>query len=709
MREASARSQQAHDIDQRTTVLRGLGLLDAPAEERFDRLTRIARHLLQVPVALISILDTERQFFLSAQGLAEPWASLRQMPLSPTLFPSVVETGLPLAVADTRTDLRVRSNSAIKELGAVACMAVPLALPDGCFVGVLCGIDHRPRTWTAAEEAVLRDLAGAVEVELATMLRLREAETDGGALREDEARCQALFEVSPQAVWFADAAGRCTYVNQYYTDFVGLPAERALGDGWLAAVHPEDRAGASAAWAGAVASEGSYEVEYRIRRGADGAYRWFLVRGAPLRGPGGGVECWIGVGIDIDDRRRTEEALRASEERFRRAMGIGTVGVLFFRLDGRITDANAAFERMSSYARDELLALKGWEVLTPPEFMGATARAAAELAERGKTAPYEKQMVRKDGSRWWGLFAPTRLSGSGRDSQCVEFVIDVTERKRAEEAWRRFAALADSSGEFIGMCDTRLVPFYVNAAGLRLVGLDDLEQARQTPVLEFFFPEDRTLIRDDFFPRIMRDGRGEIETRFRHFKTGAMLWVIYSVVALADEHGRLVGYGTVTRDITERKRAEEALRANEERLRLIVESARDYAIFTTDPQDRIADWMPGASAVYGWSAEEAVGRPGAVLFTPEDREAGAPAQEVETARREGIAPNVRWHLRKDGARVFIEGSTRTLRRPDGSVQGFLKIGQDVTERRRAEEALRASERRLADELSDAKTLQRNQH
>ena len=101
--------------------------------------------------------------------------------------------------------------------------------------------------------------------------------------------------------------------TEHYTDFVGLPAERVLGDGWLAALHPEDRACARAAWAGAVASEGDYEVEYRIRRGADGSHRWFLVRGAPLRGPDGRVERWIGVGVDIDDRRRAEEALRASE------------------------------------------------------------------------------------------------------------------------------------------------------------------------------------------------------------------------------------------------------------------------------------------------------------------------------------------------------------------------------------------------------------
>src|SRR3712207_6671469 len=124
------------------------------------------------------------------------------------------------------------------------------------------------------------------------------------------------------------------------------------------------------------------------------------------------------------------------------------------------------------------------------------------------------------------------------------------------------------------------------------------------------------------------------------------------------------------------------------------EGARDYAIFTTDREDRIVDWAPGAAAVFGWSAAEAVGQPSAMLFTPEDRQAGLPEREVGATRREGAAPNVRWHVRKDGARVFIEGSVTVLRQPDGSVRGFLKIGQDVTERRRAEEALRASEARL---------------
>lgn len=147
-------------------------------------------------------------------------------------------------------------------------------------------------------------------------------------------------------------------------------------------------------------------------------------------------------------------------------------------------------------------------------------------------------------------------------------------------------------------------------------------------------------------------------------------------------------YATILGPVIDRLQKLNTLRSTEERFRLVVENARDYAIFTCDPEDRIVDWYPGAETVFGWSAEEAVGKPAAIIFTPEDREAGEDATETEMAAREGSAPNVRWHQRKDGSRVFIEGMTTSLRAADGSLIGFLKIGQDVTERRLAEERLR---------------------
>lgn len=144
---------------------------------------------------------------------------------------------------------------------------------------------------------------------------------------------------------------------------------------------------------------------------------------------------------DVTDEKRAESALRESEERLQKALSIETVGVLFFTLDGRITDANDTFLAMSGYSRDELRNIADWHELTPPEFWDVTSGAAEELATLGTTAPYEKQHIRQDGSRWWGLFSPTRLKGSGRNAECVEFVIDISDRKYSEAQLRRAAEM----------------------------------------------------------------------------------------------------------------------------------------------------------------------------------------------------------------------------------------------------------------------------
>ena len=129
---------------------------------------------------------------------------------------------------------------------------------------------------------------------------------------------------------------------------------------------------------------------------------------------------------------------------------------------------------------------------------------------------------------------------------------------------------------------------------------------------------------------------------------------------------------------------------------------RDYAIFTADPKGLIEGWSRGAEVVFGWTPDEIIGQPFDVTFTPEDRANNAPELELGTARAEGSAPDVRWHLRGDGSRVFIEGVTRALYGPDGAVRGFLKIGQDVTHRLAIEQALQASEERF-------RTLVQNVH
>jgi PAS domain S-box-containing protein len=171
-----------------------------------------------------------------------------------------------------------------------------------------------------------------------------------------------------------------------------------------------------------------------------------------------------------------------------------------------------------------------------------------------------------------------------------------------------------------------------------------------------------------------------------------------------DEVQFLRTYASILGPVIDRLLMAQTLRSTEERFRLTVEAALDYAIFLTDPEDRITDWLPGAQAVFGWTAAEALGQPAAIIFTPEDRERHQDRWETATACREGVAPNIRWHLRKDGRRVFIEGSTRALRDPNGTLLGFLKIGQDVTERRAAEEELRRIEAALREQEAQQRAL-----
>jgi PAS domain S-box-containing protein len=145
-------------------------------------------------------------------------------------------------------------------------------------------------------------------------------------------------------------------------------------------------------------------------------------------------------------------------------------------------------------------------------------------------------------------------------------------------------------------------------------------------------------------------------------------------------------------------RAEAARRESEERCRLIVEEARDYAILTMRPDGVVDSWSPGAESIFGWRAAEIIGRPVQVTFTPEDRAAGVPEREMATARVEGVAPDVRWHLRKDGARVLVDGTTRALRDDEGGLRCFLKIGQDVTRLRETEARVRDDQRVALDEV-----------
>lgn len=166
--------------NQRLEVLRSLQLLDTPTEPAFDRLTKLASAITESPVALVTLVDIDRQFFKSQIGLPEPWASLRETPLSHSFCKHVVADNAPLVVEDARRHPMLKDNLAVPDLGVVGYLGMPLTTNDGVRLGSLCVIDFKPRQWRSHDMVILRDLAGLVmtEVELRAQIRARKEAED---------------------------------------------------------------------------------------------------------------------------------------------------------------------------------------------------------------------------------------------------------------------------------------------------------------------------------------------------------------------------------------------------------------------------------------------------------------------------------------------------------------------------------------------------
>jgi two-component system CheB/CheR fusion protein len=245
-----------------------------------------------------------------------------------------------------------------------------------------------------------------------------------------------LTSISDFAYIF-DRDGRFRYSNNGLLNLLGLSAEEIAGKNFFDLGYPADLAARLQRQIQQV-----FETQQSVRdetpfvdaSGATGFYEYIFTPGFD---GDGNVEFVAGSTRDVTERKNNELKLQQSQTRLQKALEIGTVGVIFFNMAGEIVDTNSAFEQMSGFSRQELTSRDlNWTDFTPAEWMDASHHAFNELKETGRTTPYEKEYIRKDGSRFWGVFAASQI---GPD-EAVEYILDITDRVNITEAVRQSEA-----------------------------------------------------------------------------------------------------------------------------------------------------------------------------------------------------------------------------------------------------------------------------
>jgi PAS domain S-box-containing protein len=207
---------------------------------------------------------------------------------------------------------------------------------------------------------------------------------------------------------------------------------------------------------------------------------------------------------------------------------------------------------------------------------------------------------------------------------------------------------------------------------------------------EFFTAEDKSIgLPGQILTRARLTGRAEQEG-WRLRKDGSRFWATSVVHPVRDADGRAVGFAKITRDITERMQAQQALYESERRFRLLVEGVKDYAIYMLDPSGIITTWNAGAARMKGYAADEIVGQHFSRFYMRDDRAAGLPALILETAARTGSYEGEGWRVRKDGGRFWAAVEINAIHGDNGDLIGFAKITRDITERQIVQQTLRES-------------------
>ncbi|MFL5272879.1 MAG: PAS domain S-box protein [Anaeromyxobacteraceae bacterium] len=402
------------------------------------------------------------------------------------------------------------------------------------------------------------------------------------ALQQSEERSRRWLDALPSLAWRCDATGAWLECNSRWLTYTGQSPEEVRGEGWMRALHPDDRERV----AKVVREAGSTELcqsECRLRRASDGAYRWHLASTLPVKDLDGHVTAWFGTATDIEEQRRGQDALRASEDRFRRLVESSIFGLTMGDSTGRLTYVNDALLRTLGCTREEVEAGSlRWDTITPPEYLPLDERANAQIRDHGRCDPYEKEYIAKDGRR-----VPVLIGVAGIERRddgrtvAAAYVIDLTPLKKAQDELRaseeqararaaELEAVLDAVPAAVLIArDTTAQRMDGNRQCLEMFRLaPGSDVSRMAPLgsrpLPFRAMVDGAEVAPDELPVQVAAARG-VEVRDREidlvFEDGVVRHILGNAAPLHDEAGQPRGAVGAFIDITERKRAEAALRA----------------------------------------------------------------------------------------------------------------------------------------------------